>query len=358
MKRNTILMAANNTERASSFKLSDDKLDELFVKEVDSVTKIVENLPKNDVLLSICSRWFKIFQQAKPKEKFARNYMLLLLHHQLNEGNTLGFPFTDARSYQRDLITLHQMSMSLQRKKTPDDDSSRRSISSSKSNTQNSSSSSNFQWVNNINVQQIENASNQLIEENNILAAELQALKSEKEILLQRQWECKTEINTLRDRSTVYAKELTYMKYIFSCSIVTVLKLFDPTHSPPLTKEPIYFTTLLNVICDDEKDKAKIEELDQRFGKLLRENIDHNMRKAMLPQLEKEYNKQKEEVSKHYKEAIKHKEEIQLKKLTEMSKQYFTRLRNLFVESFKGNKHLRKKVLEFLQQYMEQAKEL
>lgn len=351
-------MEANTSERASKFKLSDDKLDELFVKEVDSVTKIVENLPKNDVLLSICSRWFKIFQQAKPKEKFARNYMLLLLHHQLNERNTLGFPFTDSRSYQRDLITLHQMSMSLQRKKTLDDDSSRGSSSSDKSNIQNSSSSSNFQWVTNINEQQVEKANNQLIKENNILLSELQALQSEKKVLIQRQWDCKNEIETLRDRSTMYAKELSCMKYIFSCSIVTVLKLFDPAHSPPLTKEPIYFTTLFNVLCDDEHDKAQIKELDQQFGKLLRDYIDQNLRKAILPQLEQEYNKQKDEVSKHYKQVIKYKEEMQLKKLTHMSKKYFTGLRNLFVENFKGNKHLRKKVLEFLQQYMEQAKEL
>lgn len=352
-------MADNISQRDTSFKLSDDKLDELFIKEVDSVTKIVEQLPKNDVLLSICSRWFKIFQKAKPKEKFARNYMLLLLHHQLNEGNTLGFPFTDARSFQRDLITLHQMSMTLQRNKSVDDESSGRSVcSSAKSNIQNSSSSSHSHLNSDIDVQQLEQANNQLMEENDLLVRQLQALLVKKKSLLQRQWDCKNEMDSLRAKSAMYAKELSYMKYIFSCSIVTALQLFNPSQTPPLTKEPIYFITLFNVLCDSEEDRAQIQELDQQFGKLLRDNIDHNMRKAMLLQLEKEYYKLKEKASKHYKEVVKHEEETQLKNLTIMATKYFMVLHNLFADTFKGHNRVRKKVLKYLQQYMEQAKEL
>lgn len=330
-------MASNNTARASSLKLSDDELDELYLKEIDSVTKILENMPKNDLLLSICARWLKIFEKAKPKEKFARNYMLLLMHHQLNEGDTLSFPFTD-------VITLHEMSTSLKGGKTLYNDSS----SSSKYNTQNTSS------LSSLNFQEIENTNKKLIEENNLLTLELQALKSEKKMLLQRQWDCKEEMKIMQAKRTIYARERSYIKYIFSCSIVTSLKLFDPTHMPPLTKEPIYFKTLFKVICEDEKDKAKIEELDQRFGKLLRGSIAHNLRKSIIPQLEKEYDKEKEKAVKHYKEVIKQKEEMHLELLTQKSKQYFTRLRNLFDENFGGSTHLRKKVLDFLQQYIEE----
>lgn len=352
-------MAANISKSSSNFRLSDDKLDELFIKEVDSVTKIVEQLPKNDVLLSICSRWFKIFQKAKPNEKFARNYMLLLLHHQLNECNTLGFPFTDARSCQRDLITLHQMSIALQRKKAVDDEGSSGSVcSSAKSNIQNSSSSSHSQWMSDIDMQQLEQVNNQLMEENDLLVRQLQTLLVEKKSLLQRQQHCKAEMETLRDKSAMYAKELSYMKYIFSCSIVTALQLFHPSQTPPLAKEPVYFMTLFNVLCDSEEDRAQIKELDQQFGKLLRENIDHNMRKAMLLQLEKEYHKLKDKASKHYKEVVKHEEETQLKNLTIMATKYFMLLNKLFADTFKGHKRVRKKVLKFLEQYMEQAKEL
>lgn len=352
-------MAANISKSSSNFRLSDDKLDELFIKEVDSVTKIVEQLPKNDVLLSICSRWFKIFQKAKPNEKFARNYMLLLLHHQLNECNTLGFPFTDARSCQRDLITLHQMSIALQRKKAVDDEGSSGSVcSSAKSNIQNSSSSSHSQWMSDIDMQQLEQVNNQLMEENDLLVRQLQTLLVEKKSLLQLQQHCKAEMETLRDKSAMYAKELSYMKYIFSCSIVTALQLFHPSQTPPLAKEPVYFMTLFNVLCDSEEDRAQIKELDQQFGKLLRENIDHNMRKAMLLQLEKEYHKLKDKASKHYKEVVKHEEETQLKNLTIMATKYFMLLNKLFADTFKGHKRVRKKVLKFLEQYMEQAKEL
>lgn len=352
-------MAANISERDASFRLTDDKLDELFIKEVDSVTKIVEQLPKNDVLLSIWSRWFKIFQKAKPNEKFARNYMLLLLHHQLNEGNTLGFPFTDARSFQRDLITLHKMSMTLQQKKSVDDESSGRSAcSSAKSNIEKSSSSSHSHWNSDIDVQQLKQVNKQLMEENDLLVRQVQALLVKKKSLLKRQWDCKNEMDNMRDKSAMYAKELSYMKYIFSCSIVTSLQLFHPSQTPPLTKEPIYFITLFNVLCENDEDRAKIQDLDQQFGKLLRGNIDHNMRKAMLLQLEKEYDKLKEKASKHYKEVVKNEEETQLKNLTIMASKYFMVLNNLFADTFKGHKRVRKKVLKYLQQYIEQAKDM
>lgn len=65
---------------AKPFSLTEEKLDDLFVQEVVSVVKLVDMLPDKDNIVPTCTRWLNIFQQSTPKERFSRNYMLLLLY--------------------------------------------------------------------------------------------------------------------------------------------------------------------------------------------------------------------------------------------------------------------------------------
>jgi len=101
---------------AKRFSLTEEKLDDLFVEEVASVVKLVGRLPAKDQIAPICTRWLHIFQQSTPKERFSRNYMLLLLHKQLNEQKTLTYPFTNPKTSQMDLPTIHQMSLKMDNK--------------------------------------------------------------------------------------------------------------------------------------------------------------------------------------------------------------------------------------------------
>ncbi|XP_034485422.1 uncharacterized protein LOC117790198 [Drosophila innubila] len=327
---------------AEEFPLTDEKLDELFVKDIDSVTRIVEKLPKNDTILATCTRWFQIFQHATHDEKLARNFMLLLMHKQLNDRNTLCYPFTDARSCQRDLRTLHKMSMRLAKGDSIDDDACETCGS-----IEYSTPSSEATCTTNPR-SHLEDDNQHLIQLNSSLARELQALQSEKEQLLQRRQLCLANIKTLHDCSIMYQKEISYIKNIFFCSAITALKMFANA-KPSITDRPQYFITLFNVLCENEQDRQQIKQLDEMFGHLLREHIDHNTRETMCQQMSLEFDSLRAKVSKQYKSIIENQQTILLQELRLSGMKDLMLLKKLFMDSFKGDELVKCKVIKFLQ---------
>ncbi|KAL7729943.1 hypothetical protein ACLKA6_009252 [Drosophila palustris] len=332
---------------AEEYPLSDEKLDELFVKDIGSVTSIVEKLPKNENMLPICTRWFHIFQQATDDEKLARNFMLLFMHKQLNDKSALCYPFTDPRSYQRDLKTLHKMSIRLQTGGSIDDDacetgySKKFSPSSSVRSTESISSK-------NRNLR-IKDDIQKLKQLNSSLARELQELQLKKERLLQSRELCLTNIMTLHDYSRMYHKEISYMKNIFSCSAITALKMFADLAKSSTVEHTQYFMTVFKVLCENQQDRKQIKQLDELFGHVLRERIDHKTRETMCQQMSIEFDSLRANVSKKYKKIIENQEDIQSQELCLSGMNYLMLLKKLFMDTFHGDVHVKSKVITFLQ---------
>ncbi|XP_064552801.1 uncharacterized protein LOC135438408 [Drosophila montana] len=329
------------------FALTDEKLDELFVKQVGSVTQIVEKLPRNNVIMSTCARWFKIFQHATPEEKFARNCMLLLLHKQLNDQNTLSYPFTDARSCHRDLRTLHQMSIALQHTRgSVDDDDDCDSFCSIEYSSPISIHSSGISCRENV-LQRLENANLLLAEQNAAISDELQVLQLEKESLLECRQNFYAKAEALRNHNNMYCKEIGYMKHIFACSAVTALKLFvEPTFAEPIH----YFVTLFSVLCEDEHDREHFEQLDKQLERLLHAHMDYYTRLSIQYQVGRAYEEMRAKVSKRYKKVLKMLEATRVEELSLAGMRYLMMLRKLFLDSYKGDEHSVRAVLMFLQE--------
>ncbi|ALC47450.1 CG14383 [Drosophila busckii] len=335
---------------AEEFALSEEKLDELFVKEVRSVTKIIDKLSCSDAIVTMCTRWFQIFQQATPKEKFSRNFMLLLLHKQLNDRNALGYPFTDVRNCQRDLRTLHQMSLNQAKGDSfcsVDDDACETcnslewsSIGSLRS-SEVSCGASHYM--------RLEDANRQLIEQNAKLLKELKACKAE----LQEQQEQREQYESLKqilsNKIYLYEKETSYMKDIFAGSAVTTLEVFAKLQLP-LT-QPNYFHSLLSVLCENTSDEKKLQQLDSQFAQLLHAHMDkyiHMQRPALMQQVGKDYDGLRSKFSQRYNEVFKAQTEAQLQLLSLTAMRYLTLLRKLFLDSFKGQRSVTQAVLKFL----------
>ncbi|EDW59316.1 uncharacterized protein [Drosophila virilis] len=329
------------------FALTDEKLDELFVKQVGSVTQIVERLPRNSVIMSTCARWFKIFQHATPEEKFARNCMLLLLHKQLNDQNTLSYPFTDARSCHRDLRTLHQMSIALHHtRESVDDDDDCNSFCSMEYSSPISIHSSGISCREDV-LQRLANANKLLAEQNATMSGELQVLQLEKESLLQRRQSFHAKAETLRNQNNMYGKEIGYMKHIFACSALTALKLFvEPTFAQPIH----YFVTLFSVLCEDQHDRAHFEQLDKQLGRILHAHMDYYTRLSIQYQVGRAYDEMRAKVSKRYKKVLQMQEATRIEELSLVAMRDLMMLRKLFLDSYKGDKHAERAVLKFLQE--------
>ncbi|XP_023163637.2 uncharacterized protein LOC111594532 [Drosophila hydei] len=343
--------------------LTDETLDELFVKEVGSVVKIVENLPSN-VAMATCARWLKIFQQATPAERFARNCMLLLLHKQLNDNNCLSYPFTDARSCQRDLRALHKMSLLLQHTESSVDDANNNinwddnADSDDNDNIDTSSQISSLSLGMNYeeNLLRVESDNKVLMEQNKEMAKELQALQSQKESLLRHREGLKAKAETLREQVKLSSKEIDCLKHIFSCSAVTALQLF---RLPDFMEYPNYFVTLFSVLCEDEQDRVHFELMDFKLGRILRSHMEYYVSLTTRDQINRAYKEIHEKVTKRYKKDIKMQEETQLHDLSLITMRYLVTLRQLFLGSYKGDSHVEQLVLNFLQyQYNEIAEAL
>ncbi|EDW14391.1 uncharacterized protein LOC6572824 [Drosophila mojavensis] len=333
--------------------LSDETLDELFVREVGSVTKIVEKLPSNAVMAT-CTRWFKIFQAADPEERFARNCMLLLLHKQLNDDNTLSFPFTDARSYQRDLKTLHQMSLTLHHADGSVDDVNKDDNRNGDANTEDSPTmdtsspfSSHSPEVCCVeNSLRLEIANKVLMEQNKEMLRELQELEAEKEKLLTHRENLEATNETLRDHNKLYSKEVGCMKHIFACSSLTALKLFS---QPQFMERPNYFVTLFSVLCDDARDRAHFEQMDIKLGSLLRDHMDYYVSLTTRDQISRAYYEMHASVCKRYKQLIRMQEETAVHQLSLMTMRYLMTLRKLFLDTHKQDKGVEQLALDFIQ---------
>lgn len=326
---------------AEEFPLSDEKLDDLFVKNVNSVTKIVEKLPNNDITLTTCTRWFQIYQEATHDEKLARNFLLLLMHQQLNDKDVLSYPFTDPRSSQRDLNTLHRMSMRLQNRESMDDDDydTNESIDCSTA----------CSGMSNINPHLgPEDAKRQLIQLNSKMAKELHALQVEKERLLQRRQLSLANIKTLNEQSAMYQKEITYMKKMFLCSTITSLKMF--TDGNPLTANTLpYFATLFAVLSETQQDIEQITRLDEMFAQTLRKHVARKIRETMCQQMNMEYDELRSKVRKQYNKIIENQVALQSQELSLSAMKNLMLLKKIFIESFKGDENVKSKIVTCLQ---------
>lgn len=329
--------------------LSDDTLDDLFVREVGSVTKIVEKLPSNAVIAN-CTRWFKIFQAADPEERFARNCMLLLLHKQLNDDNTLSFPFTDAPSCQQDLKTLHQMILTLHHANgNGNDDVNKDDNQNGDGNTEDSPSPFRSHSPNVCaaeNSLRLEIANKVLMEQNKDLLKELQELEAEKEKLLTHREKLEAKTETLREQCELYTKEIGCMKHIFACSSVTALKLFN---QPKFMERPTYFVTLFSVLCEDARDRVLFEQMDIKLRHLLRDHIDYYVSLTARDQISRAYYEMHASVCKRYKRLIRMQEETALHELSLMTMRYLITLRKLFMETYKDDNGVKELALDFIQ---------
>ncbi|KAH8293781.1 hypothetical protein KR054_004407, partial [Drosophila jambulina] len=82
--------------------ISEYALDRQFATQVRALGEVYEeNISCQDFDLS--QHWLQVFQEAKPKAKYARNGLMLLLISQLREMGRLGKPFVDKENMRRPL---------------------------------------------------------------------------------------------------------------------------------------------------------------------------------------------------------------------------------------------------------------
>ncbi|TDG48366.1 hypothetical protein AWZ03_005111 [Drosophila navojoa] len=338
---------------ADELALSDDTLDELFVREVGSVMKIVEKLPSNAVIAT-CTRWFKIFQAADPEERFSRNCMLLLLHKQLNDDDTLSFPFTDDRNYQRDLNTLHQMTLMLDQADGSIDDGTTDDNQNGDANTEDRPtvdtsspfSSHSPDVCDAENSLRLEVANKVLMDQNKEMLRELEELEAEKEKLLTYRESLEATVEKLSNHNNLYSKEVGCMKHIFACSSVTALKLFN---QPEFMDRPNYFVTLFSVLCEDARDRAHFEQMDIKLGRLLRDHIEYYVTLTTRDQITRAYYEMHTSVCKRYKQLIRMQKETALHELSLMTMRYLMTLRKLFLDTYNRDKGVKQMALDFIQ---------
>ncbi|XP_060647447.1 uncharacterized protein LOC132785380 [Drosophila nasuta] len=315
--------------------LSDYELDKLFVKQISSVTRIVKNLPENDAVLSACTRWFQILQKAKKDEKFERNYILLMLHRQLNDSDTLGFPFNDER--QNELQTVYQMTLKPADSDDNDDD------------IQASSSSSNCRCIacTDSKSHQNEDQYQRLSRLNDTLGKELQVLQSKLNILTERRKLCLVKIDDMQKANRMFQKDIDNMKKIFLSSPVTALKKLT------LNECPRFFSLMFKGLCQSAQDNEKFRQLDERLEQVLREHINHRSREAVWQEITKEYDALRAEFDRRYKKIIEDQETTQFQELSFYGKKCLMILKTLFIDSFNGEKQLKSNVIAYLDKQYE-----
>jgi len=334
---------------AKRFSLTEEKLDDLFVEEVASVVKLVGRLPAKDQIAPICTRWLHIFQQSTPKERFSRNYMLLLLHKQLNEQKALTYPFTNPKTSQMDLPTIHQMSLKMDNKTEHqsglDDEECRSNESLDEEELSSFSSCEN-----------LEEANLRLVDENTELTKELQELQSTYKKLQVKRDKGEKAIQVQREQINMLDKENRYLKRIFACSSIYALKQLCTGQDPAL-----FFDTLFNVLCEEEADYQQVKHFNEHFKALLHAHIDHFQRQQRAPLLEqagKRYDKLRSKVSKRYKNVMALKLDAQGQELTLSAMRYLTVLRRLFIATFEGKANTKKAVVKILQQSYDHMNEM
>ncbi|XP_017039981.1 uncharacterized protein LOC108087218 [Drosophila ficusphila] len=326
---------------AKRFSLTEEKLDDLFVEEVTSVVKLVGRLPARDQIVPTCTRWLNIFQQSTPQEQFSRNYMLLLLHKQLNDQSKLSYPFTDSKSSHMDLRTLHQMSLKMVNNPEPQ--------SSGEENSDEEELSS-FSSCENL-----ELANRRLIDENAALSKELQELQDLFNKLQAKREKNAKSIQMQTEEIHMLDKENRYLKRIFACSSINALKQLCTGKDPSA-----FFDTLYSVLCKDESDFQQVKHFNEHFKALLNAHIDHYRRQQRAPlmtQASQEYDKLRAKVSKRYKNELGLKLDAQIQELTLSAMRYLTVVRKLFLETFEGKPSTKKAVVKFLEQSYEQMNE-
>ncbi|XP_017111008.1 uncharacterized protein LOC108134984 [Drosophila elegans] len=334
---------------AKRFSLTEEKLDDLFVEEVASVVKLVLRLPEKDQIVPTCTRWLNIFQQSKSKERFSRNYMLLLLHKQLNDRRTLCYPFTDPNSSRLDLRTLHQMSLQKHNNTEHPDSGEDVACRSDKSlDEEDLSSFSSYE--------SLEVANQRLINENAALATELQELQCQIEKLQAKRERSESLIQMQSEQIYMLDEENRYLKRIFACSSINALKQLCNGQDPA-----VFFDTLYSVLCEDDSDYQQVKHFNEQFKALLRDHINHYQRVQRAPLLEQasqRYDKLRSKVSKRYKTVLGLKLDAQSQELTLSAMKYLAALRKLFLATFEGKSNTKKMVVKFLQQSSEEISEM
>ncbi|XP_016976621.1 uncharacterized protein LOC108042721 [Drosophila rhopaloa] len=329
---------------AKRFSLTDEKLDDLFVEEVASVVKLVDRLPEKDRIVPICTRWLNIFHQATAKERFSRNYMLLLLHKQLNDRSTLGYPFTDPNKSRMDLRTLHQMSLQKDNKADhPDNGRPDKSFDEEDLSSFSSSES-------------LEVANHRLIDKNAALTKELQELQCAIDKLQAKQEKSEKSIQMLSEQIYMLDKENRYLKRIFACSSINALKQLCTGQDPA-----VFFDTLYSVLCENDSDYQQVKHFNEHFKNLLQAHINHYQREQRAPLLEQasqRYDILRSKVSRRYKNVLGMKMDAQGQELTLSAMRYLTVLRKLFLATFEGKPSTKKAVVKFLQRSYEEMSEM
>ncbi|XP_016950650.1 uncharacterized protein LOC108024942 [Drosophila biarmipes] len=334
---------------AKRFSLTEEKLNDLFVEEVASVVKLVGRLPAKDQIAPICTRWLNIFQQSTPRERFSRNYMLLLLHKQLNEQKTLAYPFTHSKTSQMDLPTIHQMSLKMDNKAEHQSGAIGDECKSSESLDEEELSS--FSSCENL-----EQANLRLVDENTELSKELQELQSTFEKLQVKRDKSEKAIQMHCEQIHMLDKENRYLKRIFACSSIYALKQLCTGQDPGL-----FFDTLYNVLCEEESDYQQVKHFNEHFKALLNAHMEHFQRQQRAPLLEqvnKRYDKLRSKVSRRYKNVMAMKLDAQGQELTLSAMRYLTVLRRLFLETFEGKASTKKAVVKLLEQSYDQMSEM
>ncbi|EDV49294.1 uncharacterized protein LOC6553566 [Drosophila erecta] len=325
---------------AKSFSLTEEKLDDLFVEEVVSVVKLVGLLPDKDHIVPTCTRWLNIFQQSTPKERFSRNYMLLLLHKQLNDQKTLGYPFTWPGSFQLDLRTLHQMSLELGDKTNNPGGEDVVDCKSDESLNEEELSSFNS-------CENIEEANRRLVEENAALSKESQKLQCLIEKLELKRAETEHAIKRQNEQIYMLDKEKQYLKRIFACSSINALKQLCNGQDPAM-----FFDTLFSVLCEDVSDHQQVKHFNEHFKTVLHAHMDHyrrHQRALLLDEASQSFDNLKAKVSKRYKNVLGMKLDAESQELALSAMRYLSVLRNLFIDTFKGKPTTKKAVVKFLQ---------
>ncbi|XP_017084551.2 uncharacterized protein LOC108116922 [Drosophila eugracilis] len=329
---------------AKKFSLTEEKLDDLFVEEVASVVKLVDRLPDKDLIVPTCTRWLKIFHLATPKERFSRNYMLLLLHKQLNDHRSLGYPFTNPDSSDMDLRVLHEMSLKTGNTEHP----------IGKYDVQCKSDGEEFSSFSSC--ENLEEANCRLVCENAELSKELQELQGLIEKLQMKRDKAEKAIQIQNEDIYMLDRENRYLKRIFAGSSITALKELCTEQNTAL-----FFDTLYKVLCEDESDVQQVKHFNEHFKALLQAHMDHYQRVQRAPLLDEAsqmYDKLRSKVSKKYKNVMAMKLDAQGQELILSAMRYLTVLRKIFLATFKGKPSTKKAVVQFLQQSYEQMADM
>lgn len=337
---------------ADSFSLSAEQLDELFVQEVAGVVKLVGRLSAKSKLMPICTRWLGIFQQSTAEERFARNSLLLLLHKQLNDRSTLGYPFTDPNCIEMDLRTLHLIILSMDEKES----SSSVAEEVEESSVADESSLQDELYSPSPSSSNLKIANQDLVDTNKALTGDLQELRRQSE-KLQAQLEKLEKSNQVHvEQIDMLDKEHCYLKRIFACASVKALKQLCTGHDPAE-----FFVTLYSVLCEDESDFKQVKLLGEHFKDLLEDQIVHYQRQQRASLLElasRKYDTLRAKASRRYKDVVDMKLDAEEKEIILCAMRNLTVLRKLFLATFKGKASTKQAVLRFLQLSYEQMAEM